>query len=72
MIRWYVQGLAWTLVFYPTSNPLEAAAKKIASSFAVQNVQVWPTDEERIFRVQWYNPQTETFFDDYLHIYSHT
>lgn len=72
MIRWYVQGLVWTLTFYPgAANPLEAAAHKITRSFNVQNVQLWPTGEDRVYRAQWFNPETEQFFDDYVRIYPH-
>lgn len=71
MVRWYVQGLVWTLVFYPTGNPVDAAAAKIASAFAVSDVKLWPTEDARIYRVQWFNHQTERFHDDYVRVYPH-
>lgn len=71
MIRWYVQGLAWTLTFYPTGNPVEAAAHKIASSFNVEDVTLWPTEEERIYRATWFNPETSAFHEDHVRVYPH-
>lgn len=71
MIRWYVQGLAWTLTFYPTGNPGDDAARRIAAAFNVSNVTLWPTEESRIFRATWFNPATEVFFEGHVRLYPH-
>jgi hypothetical protein len=66
-----VQGLAWTLTFYASGNPLDAAAHKVASAFNVSGVVLWPTEEARIYRATWFNPETETFFEGHLRVYPH-
>ena len=43
----------------------------IAKAFNVSNVTLWPTDERRIYRAQWFNPATETFFEGHVRVYPH-
>ncbi len=62
---------AWTLTFYPSGNPIEAAAHKVASSFNVKDVTLWPTEEANIYRATWFNQDTYTCHEEHLRVYPH-